>query len=180
MYGRANTSTLFSWVQESFSNVSNVNGSAATYNTTAFPPGFTGKLIHYQPEASTPLLTVFWPTPTLQGHSRNAIADFLTRYLGHKGEGSMLYYLRQEGLATDLTSGIEVAADSFTIFSLQITLTANGRGDVGSVLQAVFGYAYLLANLTEDDFDMHWDDFINTTKITFDYAENSYPNDYAV
>ena len=180
MYSRESISTLFEWVKESFSDVSDTDGSAATYSVSAFPPEYSGKLIHYQPEASTHLLTIFWPTPSLQDHPRNPVAKFLTRYLGHEGEGSILYYLRQEGLAITISSGVEVAADSFYIFSLQVTLTDAGREKVGDVIQVVFHYAYLLANLTEAEFDVRWGDSLNVSEVNFDYAENQYPNDYAV
>ena len=126
VYGRENTSTLWEWVRESFSGVSDVDGSAATYSMSAFPPEYSGKLIHYQPEASTHLLTIFWPTPSLQGYPQSPVGDFLTRYLGHEGEGSILYYLRQEGLGISILSDADVY-DSFSLVSVQITLTDSGK-----------------------------------------------------
>jgi len=181
VYGRENTSVLLDWVNASFAGVRTGLGSPATYSTTAFPgPPYTGRLVHYRPEASTNTLTLFWQTPSLQGHSQNAVSKFLIRYLGHEGEGSLLAYLKGRGMATALRAGIEVAADSFYLFRIQATLTESGLGVVSEVIQAVFHYTYLLANLTEEEFEEKWSDYVTVSGVTFDYAENQSPNDYAL
>ncbi len=61
-----------------------------------------------------------------------------------------------------------------------MTLTEDGLEDVAKVVQAVFQYSYLLANLTEEEFQQKWEDFREVAKVNFDYAEKESPNDYAV
>ena len=178
IYGSEDPSTLWDLVDTYFTSVSSTNGSPATYNETAFPPPFTGKLIHYLPEANINTLTMIWQTPSLQNYPRNAVDTFLTRYLGHEGEGSLLSHLKARNFASELSSGIEVDADSFYLFSVQITLTEQGLGNVSDVVQAVFKYAYLLANMTEGQFEEMWCDYVEVNKVVFDYAEKKSPEEY--
>lgn len=178
VYGRENSSTLWSWVDRYFSPISDRDGSPATYTQVPFPPEYTGKIVHYQPEASTNTLTVFWQTPSLQGYPRNAVAKFLSRYLEHKGQGSLLACLKESNYASDLTAGVEVPADSFYLFSVQLTLTDQGLGNVSKVISSVFQYAYLLANLSESDFNKMWQDFVDVKTVVFDYAEDKSPEEY--
>lgn len=180
VYGRENTSQLWNWVSTSFAKITSSNGSAVTYHTTAFPDEYTGRLVQYLPEANTNTLTIFWQTKPLQDHKRNTVGDFLVRYLGHEGEQSLLHYLRDQGMASGIGAGIEVAADSFTLFSLQITLTDCGLDGVAEVIQAVFHFTHLLANMSGEEFERKWEDYVQVAKVNFDYAEKESPNDYAV
>ena len=84
------------------------------------------------------------------------------------------------GLASSLTAGTEVDADSFHLFSLQVMLTEEGLDCVSEVISSVFQFTRLLTNMTEMEFDEKWNDFINVSRINFDYAEKKSPNDYAV
>ena len=182
VYGREDISVLQQWAERSFSNVlpSLPEEPPASYNTTAFPSNYTGRLIRYYPEASTDVLTMFWQTPSLQGQRRYAIAEFLTRYLGDEGRGSLLRYLQMRKWASDLQAGVEVDTDSFYLFSLQITLTGDGLDHVSEVIRAAFYFVRLLADLEEQDFQRMWDDFLNVGTLNFDYAEKLTPNEYAV
>ena len=89
-----------------------------------------------------------------------------------------MYYLKAENYASDLSAGVEVPADSFYLFVLQITLTEQGLGSVSEVIQAVYQYAYLLANMSEAEFGEKWRDYVDVSKVVFDYAENESPEDY--
>jgi insulysin len=182
VYGRENTTMLWDLITDVFSNISSNTSYdlPATYSSTAFPPGYTGKLIHYRPEASTNTLSLYWQTPSLQEHRRNFVGNFLLRYLGHKGHGGLFDLLLRRGYASDLDADVEVEADSFELFVLQITLTDSGLENVSEVVQAVFYYTHLLATMSEEEFEQKWEDYSEVETISFDYAEKEAPNDYVM
>ena len=178
VYGSENVSVLNDMVKYSFSAISNTGVSPKTYNTIAFPASYLGRIILYLPQADTNILTLYWQTVSLQIYHQNAVSSFIAHYLGHEEEGSALSYLQTRVLATALVAGVEVGADSFYIFKLQITLTDAGLENVSNVIRTVFQFIQLLDSMTEVEFDLKWDDYIIVNEFLFDYAEKASPSNY--
>ena len=181
MYGRENVSVLYDMIENSFSAIAirNTGVSPKTYNTTAFPASYLGRIILHHPQADTNILTLYWQTVSLHIYHPNAVSGFILQYLGHEGEGSIMSYLRLRALASVILANVEVDADSFYVFKLQIILTDAGLENVSDVIQTVFQFTQLLDSMTEVEFEPKWADYINISEVLFDYAEKALPNDYA-
>ena len=85
--------------------------------------------------------TVQWltltPSPsTLESLYRNDVTEFLSRYLGHEGQGSILYYLKQGNWANPLSAGQR----SMPTPSLSIELTEEGLSHASEVVASVLQY----------------------------------------
>jgi insulysin len=70
--------------------------------------------------------------------------NYLSHLLGHEGPNSLLSYLISEGLALELSSSGDHELWSFDTFSVDITLTQKGMGEVDRVVEAVFQYAKMI------------------------------------
>ena len=170
---------LKQWAGDSFSDIPNRHITAPTFNTTAFPRGYSGKLVYYYPVADLNSLYIYWQTSPLEKKYRNAVSNFISRYIGDKADGSIIEFLREENLADTLSVGTEVDADSFTLFYVSIDLTSYGLSRVSEIILTVFQYIRLLST-DSDQFGMLWDDYVNVTQPNFDYAIKDEPSDYAV
>ena len=179
VYGQDNLDTLSNMTAQSFSAIPNRNVAKATYNTTSFPPQYSGYIIHYYPEADTDILTIYWQvTPSLQPHYRNAVGSFITRYLGHQGATSAAFMLKALNYATSLAADIEVETDSYSLFVVQIELTENGIRNVSEVVQVLFQHIVRFRSINESEFNRLWVDFKPVSQIKFDYSERAPPISY--
>ena len=177
IYGRDPIENMTLVANKSFSPIINHGVSAPTFNTTSFPPGYNGTIVHYYTVADKNTLHIYWQTPPLQYKYRNAMSQFLTRYIGHEGEGSILSKLRNERYATSLSAGTEIGTDSYSLLFVSIDVTNDGLLHISEVVAIVFEYMRLLqGNLGMQQ----WDDFVRVNLLKFDYAERDKPSDYAV
>ena len=176
VYGHDNLNTLSHMTTRSFSAIPNRNVAKATYDTTSFPPQYSGYIIHYYPEADTDILTIYWQvTPSLQPHYRNAVGSFITHYLRNKETTSAAYKLKMMDYATSLHAGIEFETDSYSLFVVQIRLTWNGIRDVSEVVRILFQHIVRFQSITESEFNRLWADFISVSQIRYDYSEKPHP-----
>ena len=179
VYGRDSLNTLSQMTTNSFSAIPNRNLTKATYNTTSFPPQYSGYIIHYYPEADTDILTIYWQvTPSLQPHYRNAVGSFITRYLGHQGTTSAAHKLKMMNYATSLAADVEVETDSYTLFVVQIELTENGIRNVSEVVRVLFQHVVRFRSINGSEFNRLWADFKPVSQIKFDYSERAPPINY--
>lgn len=63
---------------------------------------------------------------------------------GHEGPNSLLSYLKQEGLALDLSTNFEHELWCVTSFLIDITLTKKGLEQYEQVLEACLRYAQIV------------------------------------
>ena len=177
IYGRDPIVSMILWASEYFSPIINRGVSAPTFSTTSFPPGYSGKIVHYYTVADKNTLHIYWQIPPLQYKYRNAVSQFLTRYIGHKGEGSILWKLQNERWATSLSAVTEVNTDSYTLLFVSIDVTNYGLPHISEIISTVYQYIRLLQN----NFEMQeWNDFVRVNQLKFDYGEKEKPSDYAV
>ena len=179
VYSRDDLNALSHMTTQSFSAILNRNITKVTYNTTSFPPQYSGYIIHYYPEADTDILTIYWQvTPSLQPHYRNAVGSFITQYLGHQGNTSVAYKLKAMNYARSLAVGVAVETDSYTLFMVQIELMENGIRNVSEVVQILFQYIVRFQSIDGSEFEWLWVDFKPVSQIKFDYSERVLPINY--
>ena len=180
VYGRDSIDTLSEWVSRYFSYIPNRNAKEPTFNTTSFPPEYSGKLVYITPIADKDTILLFWQTCPLQYEYRSGLPGFVMRFLGDEGPGSVSYFLQTgRGWATSVTASTEVQTDSYSILSVAIELTAEGLRHSSDVVSAVFQYVRLMASETDEEtFQQLWSDYISVSSTNFDYSEKADPSDY--
>ncbi|XP_053484659.1 nardilysin isoform X1 [Ictalurus furcatus] len=150
---RETLDTLEQWVREIFSNVPN-NGLPRPdfshllepFNTPAF-----NKLYRVVPVRKEHSLTITWAFPPQEKHYRVKPLHYLAWLIGHEGAGSILSLLRKKCWALALYGGnSETGFDqnsTYSIFSINITLTDQGFQNFYQVADLVFQYVKMLQRL---------------------------------
>lgn len=94
----------------------------------------------YRPVADTHTLSLYWQTLPLQSRYRNDVTEFLSRYLGYEGPGSILYSLKNKNWASSLAAGLEVDTDSFSLLVVSGQVTEEGLEHVSEIVESIFQY----------------------------------------
>lgn len=101
---------------------------------------------------------------------------YIQGLLGHESKGSILYYLKENGLATGLSASptIEHTRSWFSL-GIQVKLTKKGLEEIWTVIQAIFAYVSILKSPCEHFYneikrinDLHFEYF--TRMETIDYC----------
>jgi len=92
--------------------------------------------------------------------------NYLSRLLGHESTGSIIMFLKAEGLADSLCSFPDLLGDYFGSMKIQIKLTKKGLGNWERVLSIVFGYI----NMLNKEGAQEW--FFNESKNLLDINWN--------
>ena len=176
--GNNTLSTLEQWVKNKFSSIPNRHLNPLNFNTTSFPPAYSSKLVYYAPGEPAHSVSIFWQLPPLQGKYRNRISALISRYLGDKGHGSILEYLKMKLWASSLSASTEVNTDSYTLYTVSVELTEDGMVHVKDVVSAVFQYIRILVKVTDNQWNHMWDEHIISSDILFNNRDKSKPYDF--
>ncbi|RMF19155.1 MAG: peptidase M16, partial [Gammaproteobacteria bacterium] len=134
--GRQDLDTLESWVKERFSPIPVQPVAERPPLPPLLSPAQLGKLVQLRPEKEKRTLTLLYPLPSSRPHYRNKPLYYLTNLIGHEGEGSLLSWLKAQGLAEGLSAGVFMDDGQQSLLSISITLTPKGREQYPSVLEA--------------------------------------------
>lgn len=69
---------------------------------------------------------------------------YVTHLLGHEGPGSLLSYLKSQGLANALGAGTNTELTNFETFEISVELTPKGLAAMDDVIAGVFSYINML------------------------------------
>ncbi|CAK0847367.1 unnamed protein product, partial [Prorocentrum cordatum] len=116
-------------------------------------PGQLPRLLRVRPIRDTHSLTLTWQLPPSLAHYSSKPAGYSTHCLGDEGRGSVLSFLKDEGLATELSAGS--GGDNFSnssnseVFNVEIALTELGMQQWPAVASVVFQYLKMLRDYGE-------------------------------
>ena len=108
------------------------------------------------------------------------MSDFITQYLGHEGDSSAAYRLKILNHITSLSAYVEVETDSYTLFGVEMDLTAAGVQNVSGVVRVLYEHIVRFQSISESEFDRLWQDFASVSQIKFDYSERAEPRQYVM
>ncbi|XP_017976191.1 PREDICTED: insulin-degrading enzyme-like 1, peroxisomal isoform X2 [Theobroma cacao] len=89
-------------------------------------------------------LTVAWPITPSRHHYKEGPCYYLTRVIGHKGEGSVYHTLQKLGWATGLKAGEYWWTSEFSFFQVIVALTDAGHEHMQDIVGLLFKYIQLL------------------------------------
>ncbi len=103
------------------------------------PKDAKGRLVFVEPSENLHELLVVWdiPTPFVRNLEERP-GTLIAHLLGHEGPGSLIAYLKDEELATDINVSEERLSQSHELFSVNITLTRKGVREKERVIESVF------------------------------------------
>lgn len=136
------------WVREKFESVVNKDVVIPDLSQPApYPEGSQGRMIKYIPVKDEDTISFQWVLPYYEMELNSKPLEYYSHLFGHEGENSLLSYLKEQGLALELSAGGDHEMSSFSNFLVEVQLTKKGLENVESVVEAVFQYAQKLREL---------------------------------
>ncbi|WP_369601552.1 insulinase family protein [Hahella sp. SMD15-11] len=177
VYGNQSLDTLEQWVREKFTPVP-VQPLA---QRNPLPPLLraedTGRLVQLKPVQDRRSLTLLFPVPSSRPYYRNKPLYYLTNLIGHEGEGSLLSWLKRQGLAEGLSAGTFMDDGHQSLLSISIKLTREGRARYQEVIQAT---EHLLDMIRQQGIERwRFEEQRKMLDIAFRFQERSQPIHFA-
>jgi insulysin len=170
--GRESLDELESWVVELFSEVKNKN---LPENRWDGPRPLSEKElsteIFAKPVMESRSLEISFPWQDEDEMYETQPARFLSHLIGHEGPGSILSYLKDEGLANSLSAGYHTVCPGAAFFEIEISLTQEGLKSYKKVVKAVFNYISLMKENPPVDW-MH-EEMKNMAEVDFRFRQKS-------
>ncbi|XP_073115983.1 insulin-degrading enzyme-like 1, peroxisomal [Elaeis guineensis] len=123
-------------------------------------------------------LKITWPiTPSIR-YYKEGPCRYLSHLIGHEGEGSLFYILKQLGWAISLEAGEGDWSLEFSFFYVSIELTDAGHEHIEDIVGLLFKYILLLQNSGV----MKWifDELVAICETGFHYRDKIPPIHYVV
>ncbi|XP_042422583.1 insulin-degrading enzyme-like 1, peroxisomal isoform X3 [Zingiber officinale] len=123
-------------------------------------------------------LRVVWPiAPSIRNYKEGP-CRYLSHLIGHEGEGSVFFVLKQLGWALSLEAGEGDWSLEFSFFSVSIELTDKGHEHIEDIVGILFRYIDLLQNSGVNKWI--FDELVAISETQFHYQDKISPCRYVV
>ncbi|CAG9829033.1 unnamed protein product [Diabrotica balteata] len=139
--------TLEAYVKEYFSGIPNNNLPKPNYSeyVDVFDTPEFNTIYYIKPLKEIIQLDLVWALPSQKYEYKSKAVKYLSHFLGDKGKGSILSYLKKHMWALSLDAFSEFDNNSiFDFLTLNVALTEEGLKHVFDVIEVVFSYINLL------------------------------------
>lgn len=96
---------------------------------------------------------------------------YLSHMIGHEGPGSILAYLKEQGLANSLSAGAHTVCPGSAFLELEISLTPEGLKRYRDVVKIVFQYIGMLKD--EPPLEWAFEEMKNIAEVEFRFRQKS-------
>ncbi|KAJ2826824.1 metalloprotease [Coemansia sp. 'formosensis'] len=103
---------------------------------------FLGKAVYYETVNDVHKMEISFPVPDTKAMYRSDPFNYISHFVNHKGQGSLMAYLKQQGWATHLGAGASTGQTAE--FSMNVFATPDGLDHYEDILRAIFAYVRLL------------------------------------
>ncbi|MEM7408116.1 MAG: insulinase family protein [Pseudomonadota bacterium] len=167
--GRERIDALRSMVDELFADVPHGAAPARPALPPLFAPGSLPRRLDIVPEREYRTVSLTFPMPDMLAHYRAKPSGYVAHLLGHEGPGSLLSWLRREGLANSLSAGSGLAHPGFSSFRVRVGLTVKGLAQ----LETVIGRVFTKLDLIRAEGPQRWrfDEVASMNRLAFKFQE---------
>ncbi|KAK4053747.1 metalloprotease [Microbotryomycetes sp. JL201] len=151
-------------------------------NKNLMPPEFPGspystdelkRTIFVKSVRDVRTLELSFPFPDESPLYMTKPGSFLSHFIGHEGEGSILSYLKKKGWANSISAGSGNGAAGFSFFRVHVDLTKDGLDHHEDVTSVIFAYIDLLR--TNPPEQWAFDEVARLSEMAFRFKEKSPP-----
>ena len=130
-------------IRNLFSAINNNDRDRLTYSADIYDANLLPQRVEVEPVADKRYVNLSFAVPSGHQYWQSKPDRLLSALLGDEGEGSLLSWLKQEGYATALTSGV-YSSSYVGDLEVEITLTEKGLAEVNKVVELFFSYVTML------------------------------------
>ncbi|GAA6006563.1 hypothetical protein JCM11491_005007 [Sporobolomyces phaffii] len=164
-------------VTREYSDIPNSNRPRPEFPSSPISPEQASTLVSYRTVKDSPQLRIEFPLPDLKWRWQTKPGQFVSHYVGHEGEGSILAELKDRGWATSLSSGNGNGAAGFDFLRININLTASGLKNYRTVLSIVYSYLSILRSTPPQQWS--WEESSQLGRIAWRFKEKGPPQSTA-
>ncbi|SPO41170.1 related to STE23 - Metalloprotease involved in a-factor processing [Pseudozyma flocculosa] len=175
--GREPLDQLTTWVIDKFSGVRNTGRNPPEFPSSPLKPEQLQKQVFYKTVRDMRSMRIAFPIPDQGPLYRTKPSHFLSHFIGHEGEGSILSHLKRKGWCNRISAGGSDGANGFQFFKINIDLTKDGLAHHEEVLESVFKYIHLLRSSKLEEWTHR--EVSQLSELMFRFREKSDPADYA-
>mmetsp|Transcript_28912 Transcript_28912/g.46802 ORF Transcript_28912/g.46802 Transcript_28912/m.46802 type:complete len:1017 (-) Transcript_28912:212-3262(-) len=144
--GQESLDQLEGWVREKFAGIKNHGIQKQKYSgVVAYGPKELKKVYEIVPVKNLRSVALMWPIPYQLPFYKSKPCRYISHLIGHEGPGSILSLLKAKGWADGLEAGESPSGSfDFSVFAVNVVLTAEGENYVNEVIGIIFQYIKLL------------------------------------
>lgn len=131
-------------VQQYFSAINNKKIIKSYPDTPYLSQELLLKKINIMPVKEQKRLNISFALPSMEPFYKTKPLTFISHLLGNESPGSLLSYLKEHGLANNLSAGGGVSGYNFKDYSISIQLTDKGLTQVDEIVTCTFEYLELI------------------------------------
>lgn len=169
--GREPLSDLQEMVEQYFGDVPNRHLLVDNTAKPVFRQDFLPAKVLLQSKQDERHLVLTFPLPAMQPFYRTKPESYISYLLGHEGEGSLLYVLKQKGWAERLMAGSSFSNRFAASMDIDIKLTNAGYQHIDEIIGLFFNTVDLLCKQSLEDW--RYKEPKNMLDIAFRFAEKS-------
>jgi secreted Zn-dependent insulinase-like peptidase len=145
IYGRESLDELQALAEQYFADVPNRGNPVEAVKAPLFAEGTLPLQVNIEPAATQRSLELLFPVPDYRSAYRSKPLSYIGNLLGHEGEGSLLSYLKEQGLAEGLGAGTGLNWRGGGLFYVEVGLTEAGIERWQEIADATFHYIDLVS-----------------------------------
>lgn len=163
-------------VAETFAPVKNRKLEPSVFSGTPFGPKQVKQHLYAQAVKNLRNMELAFPCADQSPLFATKPGQFITHYLGHEGEGSVLSHLKKLGWADALGAGAGQGATGFDFFKVSVELTKEGLENHKKVAAIIFAYIDMLRHTEPQEWAFREQSMLN--EIGFKFLEKRRPMSY--
>ncbi|KAL6657756.1 hypothetical protein ACP70R_005536 [Stipagrostis hirtigluma subsp. patula] len=178
VYGKDSLDNLQNLVEDKFCDIRNVGRNPFSFPGHPCASEHLQILVKAVPIKQGHTLRILWPiTPSIR-HYKKGPCKYISHLIGHEGEGSLFYILKNLGWAMSLEAGEGDWSYEFSFFSVVIQLTDVGQEHMEDIVGLLFRYITLLQ--TSGTPKWIFDELQAICETGFHYRDKGPPINYVV
>ena len=169
--GREPIEELQGFTEQFFGRIPNRNVTVNTTNVNIWENRHFAANYFVEPLLNIHMLVISFPIPAKASMGNTKAGVYLCHLLGHEGDGSLLAFLKQGGLATDLRADIHGISKDIEFFKIEVALTLHGVMQYENVIKALFRYIQLIKH--EGPKEWIWQECQRIQNAVFKYGKKA-------
>ncbi|RLV89243.1 A-factor-processing enzyme [Spathaspora sp. JA1] len=170
--GKEDLDTLTNWAIEKFSLIPNKQLARPNYQgELILQQQHLNKLIKAQPIMDNHQLELQFMIPDdFEDKWDSKPMGYYSHLIGHESQGSILYYLKNKGWATELSSGNMKVSQGNSFFIIEFTLTPKGFENWQEIVKLTFSYLHMIVEENEPQAWI-WKELQEMSQVNFKFRQ---------
>mgnify|MGYP000158877625 CR=1 FL=1 len=142
--GKESLAELKAMVEQMFSAVPNKQTKPISVKAPLFETGTLPARLSIKTLKDTNSITLTFPVDSVRDHWHEKPLHYISDLVGYEGHGSLLAYLKEQGLADGLSSSTGIDLKEQAAFKVKIDLTEHGVSHQSQVIESFFAYIEMM------------------------------------